>query len=44
MKMHGERWQVPAVLLKVFEDLFDRTRQVVACHSAVELGTSRRGH
>jgi hypothetical protein len=34
--MHGERWQVPLVLLEVLENIFDHTRQVIACHPAVD--------
>jgi hypothetical protein len=36
MEMYGERREVLLVLLKVFENLFDCPRQIVACHSAVE--------
>jgi hypothetical protein len=36
MEMHGERREVLLVLLKMFENLFDCPRQIVACHLTVE--------
>jgi hypothetical protein len=36
MKMHGKGREVLLVLLEVLENLFDCTRQIVACHPTVE--------